>query len=92
MSSLARRTQIRMLKKIGFTRQTHSVRVIGDSKIVIKLPKGKGSIIDPLGEDTGSKHWPKTVALGKLGEDTPKEKVKNPPRGSRRRTMDQCIG
>lgn len=57
MSSYLRTIQKRILKKMGYVRQSHEVR----NDQVVRLKKGEGKIIGPNGELVGQ-HYPQVVA------------------------------
>ena len=67
MSSFTRTLQKRMLKKIGYTRQTERLERRPDGTIVRhRLKKGRGPIVNPAGDPwngkvEASRNWPTRV-------------------------------
>jgi hypothetical protein len=60
MSSTLRTIQKRILKRMGYTRQTKKVEMneLTGLPQIVPLKKGEGNIIGPDGHDTGSKQYP----------------------------------
>lgn len=61
MSGRVRTLEKRILKRKGFSRQTHAVEVVAGTPRVIRLKKGEGDIINPAGDKIG-KRWPRATA------------------------------
>lgn len=82
MASGLRSLQKRILKKIGFTRQTSRIEIRNNVPVQIPFKRGEGPILGPDRNPVGQ-HYP-TVMPAFAGKGTPKRK--GPARGSRRGT------
>lgn len=70
MSSLVRRIQKNIARKMGYVRQQQRIEP-GDPPRVVRLRKGEGDILNGLGESTGSKRWPQVSVAS-----NPKDKAR----------------
>lgn len=67
MSSLVRTIQKSILKRIGYERQKERLVMRHGRPQVVRLKKGEGPILNPDGDSTGSRAWPRlTIKAEKL--------------------------